>query len=149
MEIPTCRVRGIVVAILVGIVGLLFTHVHIQHWFMLITMIIFATYAFSVAGFINALFADSFDDVSIIPTFVLTPLTYLAGVFFSIKRLPPLWYHISLANPILYLVNAFRYSIEGVSDVGVLNGIIGTVVFSIILTIFALWLLRKDYGLKN
>jgi ABC-2 type transport system permease protein len=104
---------------------------------------------FSLTGFINAVYANSFDDISIIPTFVLTPLTYLGGVFYSIHLLPDFWQSLSLANPILYMVNAFRYGLLGVSDihVGVAFAII--LVFIVILAGVSLHLLRKGVGLKS
>jgi len=104
---------------------------------------------FSLAGMINAIFARKFDDISIIPTFVLTPLTYLGGVFYSISLLPDLWQKISLANPILYMVNAFRYGILGVSDIGL--GQAYVIIFGFIagLYMFALYLLKRGTGIRE
>jgi ABC-2 type transport system permease protein len=115
----------------------------------MITVVILTAILFSLGGFINGVYANSFDDVSIVPTFVLTPLTYLGGVFYSIQMLPEFWQAVSQLNPILYMVNAFRYSILGTSDVDI------TVAFSIILlfvaTLFAfsLWLLKKGVGIRQ
>jgi len=104
---------------------------------------------FALGGFINAIYANSFDDISIVPTFVLTPLTYLGGVFYSIDLLPGFWQGVSLANPVLYMVNAFRYGLLGVSDipVGIAFAIIA--VFIVVLGAFSLELLRRGVGIKT
>ena len=104
---------------------------------------------FSVAGLINAIFGKSFDDISIVPTFVLTPLTYLGGVFFSIEMLPELWQHVSLFNPVLYMVNAFRYAMLGASDVPLVKALLVIAVFIVILSAWALTLLKRGVGIKN
>jgi ABC-2 type transport system permease protein len=98
---------------------------------------------------INAIFAKKFDDISIIPTFVLTPLTYLGGVFYSINLIPEFWQKVSLANPILYMINAFRYGFLGISDIDVVTalGLIGG--FIVLLTGFNLYLLNKGIGLRS
>lgn len=110
-------VRGLLVAALVVVVALFFTDLHVAHPLVTLTTIVLTAVIFSVAGLFNAIFAKSFDDISIIPTFVLTPLTYLGGVFFSISLLPPFWQKVALVNPILYMVNAFRYGMLGRSDI--------------------------------
>jgi ABC-2 type transport system permease protein len=110
-------VRGVLVAALVTAVALFFTDLHVAHPLVTLTTILLTAVVFSIAGLFNAIFAKSFDDISIIPTFVLTPLTYLGGVFFSIELLPPFWQKVALANPILYMVNAFRYGMLGTSDI--------------------------------
>src|SRR5690606_32841093 len=94
-----------------------FTDLRVHSWSVTISVVVLTATLFSIAGFINALFARKFDDISIVPTFVLTPLTYLGGVFYSIDLLPPFWQSASLANPILYMVNAFRYGLLGVTDI--------------------------------
>ena len=99
------------------IIALFFTHLNVPHPFIMLSVVLLSSIVFSLAGFINAVFARNFDDISIIPTFVLTPLTYLGGVFYSISLLPPFWQTVSLANPVLHMVNAFRYGILGVSDI--------------------------------
>lgn len=111
--------RGLLVGLIVTIVSMFFTQVHIAHPILTILVVFLTAALFSLAGFINALLANKFDDISIVPTFVLTPLTYLGGVFYSIHSLPTFWQHVSLLNPVLYMVNTFRYGILGVSDVGV------------------------------
>ncbi len=141
--------RGILVALLVTIVTLFFTHLQVRHVWIVITSVLLSAILFSLAGFINAVYAKKFDDIAFIPTFVLTPLTYFGGVFYSIDLLPGVWQKISHLNPILYLVNAFRYGMLGVSDVriGVALGLIIVAVFG--LYFFALHLLRKGTGLRN
>jgi len=111
--------RGLLVGVVVTGISLLFAEVTVNNWGVTIAVYFLTATLFALAGFINAIFADSFDDISIIPNFVLTPLSYLGGVFYSVSMLPDIWQTISLANPILYMVNAFRYGLIGVSDVDV------------------------------
>jgi ABC-2 type transport system permease protein len=109
--------RGVLVGAVVMIVALFFTRLALTHVFAIITAVLLTSMAFSLGGFVNALFAKNFDQISWFPTFVLTPLTYLGGVFYSITMLPR-WAHIvSHANPILYMVSAFRYGFLGTADV--------------------------------
>lgn len=141
--------RGVLVGIAVTGVSLFFTDIQVQSYGWTLTVFILTAILFSLAGFINAVYADSFDDISIIPTFVLTPLTYLGGVFYSISMLPDFWQQVSLANPILYMVNAFRYGLLGVSDIpiGAALGIV--VLFIVALTGFSLRLLNRGVGIKS
>lgn len=111
--------RGALVAIIVTAMSLFFTDLYITNWFITIYTVLITSLLFALGGFINAVYAKSFDDISIIPTFVLTPLTYLGGVFYAISALSPFWQKLSLVNPIVYMVNAFRYGILGHSDVNV------------------------------
>lgn len=111
--------RGLMIAIIVSIVAQFFTRLGIEHFFIMLFTVIGTSVLFSLGGFINAIFARSFDDISIIPSFVLTPLTYLGGVFYSLNDLSSFWQNISLLNPIVYMVNSFRYGILGYSDVNV------------------------------
>ena len=111
--------RGLCVGLIVTVLSLAFTRLHVQHLLITVLVVFLTAVVFSMAGLINAVFANSFDDISIVPTFVLTPLTYLGGVFYSIDLLPPFWRAVSQANPILHMVNAFRYGVLGVSDVNV------------------------------
>ncbi len=104
---------------------------------------------FALGGFINALYARSFDEISIIPTFILTPLTYLGGVFYSISLLPEFWQNVSMLNPVLYMVNAFRYGLLGVSDIPVVAAFAIILLFIAALTTYALYLLHKGTGLRN
>ena len=109
--------RGLMVGVIVTLLSLFFTDLQVHHLGVTILVVVLTATIFSLLGFINAVFARNFDDISIIPTFVLTPLTYLGGVFYSISLLPPFWQTVSLANPVLHMVNAFRYGILGVSDI--------------------------------
>lgn len=109
--------RGLAVAAIVTTLSLFFTDLQVHHAGVTVMVILLAATIFALCGFINAVYARNFDDISIIPTFVLTPLTYLGGVFYSISMLSPFWQTVSLGNPILHMVNAFRYGILGVSDI--------------------------------
>ncbi|AGA90854.1 putative membrane protein [Thioflavicoccus mobilis 8321] len=141
--------RGLVVGVAVMAVAMFFTDIRIHSFGVTLLVLLMTAVLFALAGFINAIFANSFDDISIVPTFVLTPLTYLGGVFYSIDLLPPFWQSVSLANPILYMINAFRYGLLGVSDIplGVAFAII--VVFIVALTLICLHLLRRGVGIKT
>ncbi len=141
--------RGICVGIVVTLLSLFFTKLHVQHWFIMISAVLLTSILFSLAGLINAIFAKNFDDISIVPTFVLTPLTYLGGVFYSIDLLPPFWQVVSQANPILYMVNAFRYGMLGISDVNVTGALCMIFLFSCIAGFIALRLLNSSKGLRS
>jgi ABC-2 type transport system permease protein len=142
-------VRGLLVGALVTCVALFFTELRVIHPLVTIAVIVLTAVVFSLGGLLNALFAKNFDDITIIPTFVLTPLTYLGGVFFSISLLSPMWQSIARINPILYMVNAFRYGMLGASDipVGMAFAIILTAV--IVLFGFAVYLLERGYGIRS
>ncbi|MDB4409415.1 ABC transporter permease [Gammaproteobacteria bacterium] len=141
--------RGLTVGVAVTIVSLLFHPLNIHSLWVMFTMIILTAILFSLAGLINGVFAKSFDDISIIPTFVLTPLTYLGGVFYSINMLPEFWQQLSLANPILYMVNAFRYGFLGISDISLVTSYAISVAFIVILYLYSLHLLRKGHGIRS
>lgn len=122
--------RGLTVGLIVTIVSMAFTRVQLHHVGITSLVVLLTSILFSLAGFINAVYANSFDDISIVPTFILTPLTYLGGVFYSIEMLPPFWQSVSQLNPILYVINAFRFGFLGASDVSIgvaLSGIVGCV----------------------
>ncbi len=140
--------RGIIVGIVATIVSLFFSDLHIHSYPVTFAVFILTSILFALAGFINAAYARSFDDITIIPTFVLTPLIYLGGVFYSIKMLPEFWQDVSLVNPILYMVNAFHYGILGVSDIEVSTAFVIIIAFIAALFYFALRLLRIGVGLK-
>ena len=140
--------RGIIVGIVATIVSMFFSELHIHSYPVTFAVFILTSILFALAGFINAAYARSFDDITIIPTFVLTPLIYLGGVFYSIKMLPEFWQNVSLVNPILYMVNAFHYGILGVSDIEVSTAFIIIIAFIAVLYYFALRLLRIGVGLK-
>ncbi len=141
--------RGLLVGIVVAAISTLFATINVQHWLVSGAVFILTATLFSLAGFINAVFADSFDDISIIPNFVLTPLSYLGGVFYSVSMLPEIWQTISLGNPILYMINAFRYGLIGVTDVNIEMAFTITCGFIVTLTLFSLFLLHKGVGIKN
>jgi len=141
--------RGLLVGLLVTVVALFFTRLHVQHPLITISVVLLSSTVFALAGFINAVFAKKFDDISIVPTFVLTPLTYLGGVFYSISLLPEFWHGVSLANPILYMVNAFRFGILGTSDIsiGLAYGIL--LVFVVALFTVCVALLNRGVGIRD
>jgi len=141
--------RGLLVGIIVTIVALFFTKLHVQHLFITLSMVILSAVLFSLGGFINAIYGKSFDQIAIIPTFILTPLTYLGGIFYSIDLLPEFWQQDSLFNPILYMVNAFRYGILGVSDIPIRFAFGIIMLFIVGLASFALYLLNRGTGLRH
>ena len=141
--------RGLTVGVAVTIVSLVFHPLNIHSLWVMFSMIILTAILFSLAGLINGVYAKSFDDISIIPTFVLTPLTYLGGIFYSINMLPEFWQHMSLANPILYMVNAFRYGFLGVSDISLMTSYAISIAFIIVLYLYSLHLLRKGHGIRT
>lgn len=140
--------RGILVAALVTVVALVFTDINVEHPFITFAVIILTAMVFSLAGLLNALFAKNFDDITIIPTFVLTPLTYLGGVFFSVSLLSGFWQNVALANPILYMVNAFRYGMLGASDVSIATAF--TIIIVALVGMFAIvvTMLNKGIGTR-
>ncbi len=140
--------RGLSVGVLVTMMSLLFTHLHMHSWLITLTIVLLTSMLFSLAGFINAVYANTFDEISIVPTFILTPLTYFGGVFYSISLLPEMWQYISQFNPILHMVNAFRYGILGVSDVNITYAILGLVVGVVILFAVSLHLLKTGKRLR-
>jgi len=141
--------RGLSVGALVTLLSLFFTELKVHSLFVTVSVILLTSVLFSLGGMINAIFANSFDDISIIPTFILTPMTYLGGVFYSISLLPEFWQYVSMLNPILYMVNVFRYGILGVSDVSVVNSFIGIGVFLAVALTYCLYLLENGKRLRN
>lgn len=141
--------RGLLVGVLVTIVALFFTRLEVQHPLITLSIVILSSTVFALAGFINAVFARKFDDISIVPTFVLTPLTYLGGVFYSISLLPEFWQKVSLANPIIYMVNAFRYGILGVSDINIAYAYLIVGLFVVGLFSVSLLLLNRGVGIRE
>ena len=142
-------VRGLIVGSIVLCISLLFTEIAIHSAGIIVLFIILTAVLFSLAGLLNAIFAKNFDGISIIPTFVLTPLTYLGGVFYSIKVLPAFWQGVSQANPILYMVNGFRYGFLGISDVNIFASFSILLISTIILLGISLYLFKRGYGLRN
>jgi len=141
--------RGLTVGVAVTLVSLVFNPLNLHSLWVMASMILLTSILFSLAGLINGVYAKSFDDISIIPTFVLTPLTYLGGIFYSISMLPEFWQHVSLVNPILYMVNAFRYGFLGVSDIHLALSYAISIGFIVALYLFSLYLLRKGVGIRT
>jgi ABC-2 type transport system permease protein len=141
--------RGLAVGAIVTIMALFFADLQVAHPLITVSVILMTSLVFSMAGFINAIFANSFDDISIIPTFVLTPLIYLGGVFYSIQLLPGFWQVVSGVNPIFYMVNAFRYGILGSSDVDMYWAFVILTIFAVVLYAGCIWCLRRSTGLRH
>ncbi len=141
--------RGLCVGLIVTLVSLFFVPLQIHHLFSVCFTVLLTSILFSLGGLINAVFAKSFDDISIIPTFILTPLTYLGGVFYSISLLPPFWQGVSQVNPIIYMVNAFRYGFLGISDVPLGTAYLIIIGFIVALYGLAWWLISRGTGLRH
>jgi ABC-2 type transport system permease protein len=142
-------VRGLMVGLVVSVIALFFTHLHVQHLLIVLSAVLLTSIVFSLAGFINAVFAKNFDQISWVPTFILTPLTYLGGVFYSITMLPEWAQHVSRANPILYMVNAFRYGFLGHSDVSVVFSFVMMLAAAVVLFTSCVWLMNKGKGIRE
>ena len=142
-------IRGLIIGILVTVIALFFTKLDVQHPLITITIVVLSSIVFALAGFINAIFAKKFDDISIVPTFVLTPLTYLGGVFYSISLLPVFWQNVSKANPVLYMVNAFRYGILGASDIDIAHAYTMLFVFVALLFTACVMLMNRGVGIRE
>ncbi len=141
--------RGLMVGVVVTFVALFFTKLHVHSIVITILIVLLTSVLFSLGGLINGAFAKSFDDISIVPVFILTPLTYLGGVFYSIDLLPDFWRQLSLFNPVLYMVNAFRFGILGESDIPVTMAFIVIGSFIVLLVWVAIRVLNKGAGIKN
>jgi ABC-2 type transport system permease protein len=141
--------RGLMVGAIVLMIAMFFTKVRVPHPFVTLTTVLLGAIIFSLAGFINAVYAKKFDDVAIVPTFILTPLTYLGGVFYSVKLLPPWAEAATHANPIFYMVNAFRYGLLGTSDVPLWVAYALMLGFAAGLGALGLWLLKRGVGLRS
>jgi ABC-2 type transport system permease protein len=141
--------RGLTVGLVVTVVALFFTKLTLYSLPIVVATVLLTSTLFSLGGLINGIFARNFDDTSIIPTFVLTPLTYLGGVFYSIDLLPEFWRTVSLANPILYMVNAFRYGILGVSDIPIATAFTVIGMFILGLWTLSLHLLNRGVGIRT
>ncbi|PJG86579.1 ABC transporter permease [Conservatibacter flavescens] len=142
-------VRGLAVGALVTAVSLFFVSFEIQSWTAIFMTLLMTTAVFALGGLINAVFARSFDDISIIPTFVLTPLTYLGGVFYSISLLPAFWQGVSKLNPIVYMINGFRYGFLGISDVSLVYTFGVLALFIAVLYAIAYYLIHRGVGLRT
>jgi len=141
--------RGLLVGLLVTVIALFFTSLDVAHPIITVSIVLLSSIVFSLAGFINAVFARKFDDISIVPTFVLTPLTYLGGVFYSISMLPEFWQDVSKANPILYMVNAFRFGILGTSDISIGHAYAILLVFVVVLFTACMVLMQRGVGIRE
>jgi ABC-2 type transport system permease protein len=141
--------RGLFVGLIVTLLSLFFTDMHLENLLITVLVVFLTAVLFSLGGFVNAVYAKSFDDISIIPTFVLVPLTYLGGVFYSIDLLPSFWQNMSLLNPVLYMVNAFRFGVLGVSDINVGYAIVIILAFIAVLFTYALRLLNRGHGIRS
>ncbi|AHI28010.1 MULTISPECIES: ABC transporter permease [Marinobacter] len=141
--------RGLGIGLIVTLLSLAFTSLTIHSLPMMVVTVFLTSALFSLGGFINAMLATKFDDISIVPTFVLTPLTYLGGVFYSIDMLPEFWQGVSMANPILYMVNGFRFGILGVSDVNPFVSLGMILVFISLLAFIALKMLARGKGIRH
>jgi len=141
--------RGILVGCIVTLISLLFVDIQVHNFGIILITVSLTSAVFALGGLINAIFAGSFDDISIIPTFVLTPLTYLGGVFYSISLLPEFWQGVSQINPIVYMVNAFRYGFLGISDVSLVVSFSVIGVFIASLFTIAMVLINKGIGLRS
>ncbi|MBE8595673.1 ABC transporter permease [Xenorhabdus sp. BG5] len=141
--------RGVCVGILVTLVSLLFVPLQIHSWGMVVITLLATSILFSLAGLLNAIFAKTFDDISIIPTFVLTPLTYLGGVFYSLTLLPTFWQIVSKLNPIVYMISGFRYGFLGIMDVSLAMtlGMLG--IFIVGFYLLAWYLIESGRGLRT
>ena len=141
--------RGLLVGLVVTIISLVFTHLPVHHVLVIVAAVVLTAVVFSLAGFINGVFAKNFDQVNWIPTFILTPLTYFGGVFYSINLLPPWAQTLSHANPVLHMVNAFRYGFLGRSDVDVVLAFAIMLGAAAVLFGIALTLMRRGTGLRD
>lgn len=141
--------RSMLVGTLVTIISLFFVPLHVYSWVIVVLTLVMTAILFSLAGLLNGIFAQSFDDVSIVPTFVLQPLTYLGGVFYSISMLPPIWQTISKVNPIVYMISGFRYGFLGTIDVPIFLSIGILVLFIVVLYSVCWYLIQKGRGLRS
>ena len=141
--------RGLLVAVIVTLVSLFFTKLQIYNYVLVLVVVLLTATLFSLGGFINAVFANSFDDIAIVPTFVLTPLIYLGGVFYSLDLLPEFWADVSQLNPLVYVINAFRYGVLGVSDVSISFALFMILGFTIFAFIYSMYLLNSGTRLRQ
>lgn len=141
--------RGLLVGVIVLCIAMLFTTVRIAHPLFTLTTVLLGATIFSLAGFVNAIYAKKFDDVTIVPTFILTPLTYLGGVFYSVTMLPDWAQTMTHANPVFYMVNAFRFGLLGTSDIPIGIAYALMIGFVVVLGTLSLWLLKRGVGLRS
>ncbi len=140
--------RGLVVGLVTGVVAAFFVDIQLHNIGVVVLVAILTSTLFSLGGFINAVYAKNFDDISIVPTFILTPLTYLGGIFYSVDVLSDFWRTVSLANPVLYMINAMRYGMLGVSDIDIVIALMIITLFVVALYLWAVMLLHKGTGIR-
>lgn len=141
--------RGVVVGLIVTAVAFFFADLHLYHLWIILLVTLLTALLFSLAGLLNAIFSRKFDDINIVPTFILTPLTYLGGVFYSINMLPEFWQKVSHFNPMLYMVNAFRYGMLGVSDIQIEVALVFLSLFCLVFFLVDWWMIEKGVGIKS
>lgn len=141
--------RGILVGLLVTVVSLFFIPLQVHSWIMVVVTLLLTAIVFSLAGLLNAIFAKTFDDISIVPTFVLTPLTYLGGVFYSLSLLPPFWQAVSKLNPIVYMISGFRYGFLGIADVSIAVTLGVLMIFLVVFYMLTWYLIEQGRGLRS
>jgi ABC-2 type transport system permease protein len=142
-------IRGVIVAVLVFIVSAFFASIELNHLPLTLLVVVLVSTLFSLAGFTNAMVARTFDDIMIIPTFILTPLTYLGGVFYSVSMLPPFWDTVTHFNPVYYIIGAFRVAMIGQKDINMSLAMGIIVVFLIVLTMVNMVMLKRGVGLRE
>lgn len=141
-------IRGLTIGTIVGAMSLFFTEIKVHSWLLTIYMAIITSSLLSLIGFVNGVFARKFDDLSIIPVFILIPLSFFGGVFYSVKLLPPIWQAATHLNPIFYMISGFRYAILGIADVNIYNALVILTAGVVLMYTFCLWLLNKGVGIK-
>ncbi|MEI7177190.1 ABC transporter permease [Pectobacterium carotovorum] len=141
--------RGLCVGVLVTAVSLFFVPLQVHAWWIIVLTLLLTATLFSLAGLLNAVFAKTFDDISLIPTFVLTPLTYLGGVFYSLTLLPPFWQSVSKLNPVVYMISGFRYGFLGIQDVPLLFTMSVLIAFIVAFYLLVWWLIERGRGLRT
>ncbi len=141
--------RGIIVGFAVTIVSMFFADLGIHNFAILMSIVVLTATLFSLAGIVNGVYAKTFDDISIIPTFILAPLTYLGGIFYSISLLPEFWQDMSLANPILYMINAFRYGFIGITDIDLWFSYGIILIFIALLYAYTMYLVKAGHGIRS
>ena len=142
-------IRGLSVGVVVILAAQFFVTFTVHNIILMLAVIFLSSTLFSMCGFLNGIFANDWDDINVIPTFIMTPLTYLGGIFFSISMLPGIWQEIALINPILYLINALRFSMLGITDVSILLSLLIILLFNIVLASLCLHFLRTGKGLRT
>jgi ABC-2 type transport system permease protein len=141
--------KSMMLGVLILATARLFVSYEILHPAWMAGFLVLTAVTFSLFGFIIGLWADSFEQLQIVPLMVLTPLTFLGGAFYSISMLPPIWQKITLFNPVVYLISGFRWSFFGVSDVNVVVSAAATLAFLALCLAVVGWIFKTGYKLKN